>query len=42
LKAVLTDTNRTWDALSLQRELSAEDAAMHGGQGPVHTPGQDA
>ena len=39
LKAMLTPTNRDWNALQLHEELRKEHAAMHGGGQSAH---QDA
>lgn len=39
LKAVLTPTNATWDCFRLYQELTAERAAIQGGQTADHTTG---
>ena len=42
LKAVLTETNRSWDSLYLYSQLSEERDALANQQPPVHNPAPDA
>jgi hypothetical protein len=36
LKAVLTETNQSWDSAALRDQLAAEHEALQNGQPPVH------
>ena len=42
LKAVLTETNRSWDSLTLYAQLSEERDALARQQPPVHAPDANA